>query len=1143
MKPKTLLFCATIVAACASIPTPTVAEAAQLATIEGLMPRDLDRAARLADEMIAANPSLREPRLLRADCELQMANQPERSGRRSLLVDAARDFDRALADADDEQFAEPLLRSAEAHYALAMASEPNEAEQEFATGSRIARRAAEGFAQRKGQDNQKLYAKARLIGARCDYRLFAAARKREIDAAEPGRNGTVPASPRTLTMAQTAAAGFAEARIDHPAEAVLGTADIHRWLGQEADVARVYEAGILAAPAEARIHDAYINWMCELGQHDALVGAYRRFVRERSDAPVLRWFQARAIYRRADRLRSEGNFQGAIAVYRKARATFAEYLATMPQHRDATDQWRALCDLAIARCAVDGGDPDGAIEALFRAGETSPLATAYVDGQPRLYDSYGSHFTSCVMRINSALSQSPERALERTLAFNEALLQAYPDRFGFVYNNAAFTARDLGVQLANRGDEAAARELWERSYRYYERAVALSPDDARIVNDCGLMLIYHLNRDFDRARELFDRAISIGTAQLDEMPADTDRRERERLEEAVGDAYQNIAVLLREHLHRPFAEYKPFCEQAIQYYPYKRREAAALLRTNGEQALASTARAALQRRLGAGSSAKTAQAGTDQGSAAEALKKARPEIDRFVAKGDFDSALTVLDKLAKDCKDHAPYQALRGRVNWLLANQARDNGRRGVELFYQDAVRALTKAVELDPEPVEPRQLLAQAQYDAGSVEAAAETLISLLRHLQSLGGGSDAQKLAAHELLANAACLAYANKKGAGDDDQTLLTAARTSMRWLEQQGQLDADAMKRWAATEQWAGAPAEAVNIYVRAAERNPADFAALDQIVNIAAAQKQLPLAIEALRKRNDAGTVWYLGKAQFYLAAEQRQNGKADDAMKTLDAARASFAASMQKNAGYRDSCEQWIAMCIGKQGNIALSVLKDYERAEKLLLEALRLRPDRLNEDLGLLETTKRGILTLVDYYYRKNDLKKVEQISRAAAAAATADVDLQNNAGLFARDYGNQLERAGDKAAAAEMYEQSYKAYKRAVQLDPKNVRLRNDTALIAIYHLERDWEFSRKLVEGAIEDGRNTLANDPPEDANQKQQLEEAVGDCYENLALWHLKHSRDGEAAKAAALASQQYYPGARRPGAIRHLRAAEQLLQGK
>jgi hypothetical protein len=109
--------------------------------------------------------------------------------------------------------------------------------------------------------------------------------------------------------------------------------------------------------------------------------------------------------------------------------------------------------------------------------------------------------------------------------------------------------------------------------------------------------------------------------------------------------------------------------------------------------------------------------------------------------------------------------------------------------------------------------------------------------------------------------------------------------------------------------------------------------------------------------------------------------------------------------------------------------------------------------------------------------------------------------------------------------------------------VRLRNDCALIAIYHLERDWDLSKQLLDSAIADGKARLRDNPPDDANDKQQLEEAVGDCYENLALWHLKHGKDGAAAKAAAEASFEYYPGQRRRGARQHLQAAERLLQGK
>ena len=100
-----------------------------------------------------------------------------------------------------------------------------------------------------------------------------------------------------------------------------------------------------------------------------------------------------------------------------------------------------------------------------------------------------------------------------------------------------------------------------------------------------------------------------------------------------------------------------------------------------------------------------------------------PELEKHAANEDFDSALNVLDKLAKVCKNHAPYRVMLGKMTWRLANQARDSGRKGTAAFYQDAMNAFKKAVELDPEPIEPRQMLAQAQFDSNEPQQAAETL------------------------------------------------------------------------------------------------------------------------------------------------------------------------------------------------------------------------------------------------------------------------------------------------------------------------------------------------------------------------------------------------------------------------------------
>jgi Flp pilus assembly protein TadD len=67
--------------------------------------------------------------------------------------------------------------------------------------------------------------------------------------------------------------------------------------------------------------------------------------------------------------------------------------------------------------------------------------------------------------------------------------------------------------VAASGDPETAMALWKESYAAYEKAVEFNPEDPRIVNDCGLMLVYHLKNDYERARELFAKAIELGHGQ------------------------------------------------------------------------------------------------------------------------------------------------------------------------------------------------------------------------------------------------------------------------------------------------------------------------------------------------------------------------------------------------------------------------------------------------------------------------------------------------------------------------------------------------------------------------------------------------------------------------------------------------------
>ncbi len=102
-----------------------------------------------------------------------------------------------------------------------------------------------------------------------------------------------------------------------------------------------------------------------------------------------------------------------------------------------------------------------------------------------------------------------------------------PDRADW-WNNLGFTARDS--------------KRYEASFAAYSRCIELSPDSVRFVNDTGLILLYHLHRDLDRAEALFRRAVELGDTQY---PATrSDPAAEAEMRSAYGDALLNLGLLL-----------------------------------------------------------------------------------------------------------------------------------------------------------------------------------------------------------------------------------------------------------------------------------------------------------------------------------------------------------------------------------------------------------------------------------------------------------------------------------------------------------------------------------------------------------------------------------------------------------------------
>jgi len=159
----------------------------------------------------------------------------------------------------------------------------------------------------------------------------------------------------------------------------------------------------------------------------------------------------------------------------------------------------------------------------------------------------------------------PDEATAADLADAREFFGRMAQRFDVAdwWNNHAFWCRETATAAETAGDLETAHELYEQSYASYSRAIELAPDNARYVNDTGLILLYHLDRDLDHAEELFERAWRLGRSVCENPFADESVK-AENLA-AYGDAMLNLARL---HLQRGEAdEAKSINDQLLEVAP------------------------------------------------------------------------------------------------------------------------------------------------------------------------------------------------------------------------------------------------------------------------------------------------------------------------------------------------------------------------------------------------------------------------------------------------------------------------------------------------------------------------------------------------------------------------------------------------
>ncbi len=103
--------------------------------------------------------------------------------------------------------------------------------------------------------------------------------------------------------------------------------------------------------------------------------------------------------------------------------------------------------------------------------------------------------------------------------------------------------KDSAVHFNNYAFLCRETRKYEDAYAAYSKAVELDPQNPRYLNDTALILHYHLRRDLDRAKVLYERAIKEARKIVNDAKAGT--REKDDAREALRDATNNLDLLKR----------------------------------------------------------------------------------------------------------------------------------------------------------------------------------------------------------------------------------------------------------------------------------------------------------------------------------------------------------------------------------------------------------------------------------------------------------------------------------------------------------------------------------------------------------------------------------------------------------------------
>jgi len=473
--------------------------------------------------------------------------------------------------------------------------------------------------------------------------------------------------------------------------------------------------------------------------------------------------------------------------------------------------------------------------------------------------------------------------------------------------------------------------------------------------------------------------------------------------------------------------------------------------------------------------------------------------EAFQAQADFDGAvLTIENHLDENPDDAAAHRGharalerlvLEGGVTWLAMIDARDAWDRALTLepysleSVRGAVDIRTRLGEYDDAAALALRAVGTATLELGEAPRAMLALALRCR----IRAFQNASELELEERLVQASSTlkAIAGARRVAPEDTEL--------------GRIEGEFLD-------WLGHPDRAAATYLEALRDHPEDSALHRTYIDLHLRQgieERLGAVYDELGASGmNATLAWYTGYVARLIGDLSLRERRHQDALAAYDQTARWMEVAATLNADFAYTSDQIRHQAAVGKAWCAIDARED-DLARERLLALLAEAPERRHERDGLGRTALQALSALGVRAVQQNDFRSAAEDTKLVVEVAPDEGEWWNNLGFLLREYATQIEGGAypefedQKAAALSVYRESWKAYRRAAERIPEDVRVVNDAALIQVYHVRDELELAEQMLHESVAKGEAQLLElgvNPEE--SERFPIAMAVGDAYQNL-----------------------------------------------